>query len=335
VVRAGNPEAYAAYLAGKALLYRRTREGFRDAVVQFERAIALDSSYSPAYAGLATVYSLWAYYAYPGVDYYETSGKAARLLDRAVELDSLSGEALGARGRVLTRAWAPSAVVEADFQRALTLLPNSSDVHQWYALFLAREGRHAEMLAESDRALALDPLAPGARIAASNMTLVAGDVTGSRQEADRVLALEPGLARARELQALDDLLLKQFERCLTVEPGPGSLSRAMCLHSMGRVGEAETAVGALRAAYTATSGSGSGAVGPARGLARYYAWTGNAAESLAWLERVYAISPEGEDLVVIASGIYDKVRKDPRFSAGLARIHTQIHERIERERSRS
>ena len=335
VARTENPEAYAAYLAGTSLVYRRTREGFRAAVVQFDRAIAEDSSYGPAYAGLATAYTLWTYYAYPGLDFYDATSKALRLLDRAVTLDSLSGEAYAARGRVLTRSMAPADTVEADFKRALALQPNSPDVHQWYALFLATQGRHAESLPESERAVSLDPLAPGARIAAANMTLAAGQPAAARQEADRALALEPGLVRAQELQGLGDLLLKEFRRCLALALGANSGARAMCLHSLGRVREAEAAAGALRAAFAAkpSPDAAAGRVGPAQSLARYYAWTGNAEQSLAWLERAYAISPEGEDLVIIASAVYDKVRDDPGFKAGLQRIRTRIYDRIQRARA--
>jgi hypothetical protein len=50
------------------------------------------------------------------------------------------------------------------------------------------------------------------------------------------------------------------------------------------------------------------------------------------LERAYAISPEGEDFTVIASGLYDKVRNDPRFKAGLPRVRTQIYDRVRRAR---
>ena len=335
VVRTENPEAYSAYLAGTSLVYRRTREGFRAAVVQFDRAIAEDSSYGPAYAGLATAYTLWTYYAYPGLDFYDATSKALRLLDRAVTLDSLSGEAYAARGRVLTRSMAPADMVEADFKRALALQPNSPDVHQWYALFLATQGRHAESLPESERAVSLDPLAPGARIAAANMTLAAGQPASARQEADHALALEPGLVRAQELQGLGDLLLKEFQRCLTLALGPNSGARAMCLHSLGRVREAEAVAGALRTAFAAKPlpDAAAGRVGPAQSLARYYAWTGNAEQSLAWLERAFAISPEGEDLVIIASAVYDKVRDDARFKAGLQRIRTQIYDRIQRARA--
>src|SRR2546427_6143268 len=67
-----------------------------------------------------------------------------------------------------------------------------------------------------------------------------------------------------------------------------------------------------------------------RGLAEYSAWTGSAEESLAWLERAYAISPEGEDWRIIASALYDKVRNDPRFTAGLQRARTQIYDRVRR-----
>jgi len=336
VARTGNPEAYAAYLAGTSLVYRRTREGFRAAVAQFDRAIAEDSSYGPAYAGLATAYTLWTYYAYPGLDFYDATSKALRLLDRAVTLDSLSGEAYAARGRVLTRSMAPADTVEADFKQALALQPNSPDVHQWYALFLATQGRHAESLPESERAVSLDPLAPGARIAAANMTLAAGQPASARQEADRALALEPGLVRAQELQGLGDLLLKEFGRCLDLDLGTSSGARAMCLYSLGRVREAEAAADALRAAFAAkpSPDAATSRVGPAQSLARYYAWTGNAEQSLAWLERAFAISPEGEDLVIIASGVYDKVRNDPGFKAGLQRIRAQIYDRVQKARVR-
>jgi hypothetical protein len=90
----------------------------------------------------------------------------------------------------------------------------------------------------------------------------------------------------------------------------------------------------LRAGFTAgtVGDSNFSPVLAARGLAEYYAWTGNAEQSLAWLERAYAISPVGEDLRVIASGAYDKVRNDPRFQAGLQRARTQIYDRVRRAR---
>lgn len=148
--------------------------------------------------------------------------------------------------------------------------------------------------------------------------------------------LEPGLVRARELQGLADLMLQEFERCLWLDLGPNSGARAMCAYSLGRVREAEQAAGSLRAAFSAKplSETDFTPVMAARGLARYYAWTGNAEQSLAWLERAHEISPEGEDLVIIASGVYDKVRNEARFKAGLQRIRTQVYDRVQQARAR-
>lgn len=110
----------------------------------------------------------------------------------------------------------------------------------------------------------------------------------------------------------------------------------MCLHSLGRVQEAAQIADSLRAAFTAGTAGDSlfSPVIAARGLAEYCAWTGNAEESLAWLQRAYAISPEGEDFTVMASGLYDKVRNDPRFKAGLQQAHTEVYDRVRRARLR-
>src|SRR6266540_650624 len=59
VARTEQPGAYEAYLSGRSLMYRRTGEGLRGALEQFQQAIAQDSAYAPAYAGLASVYQLW------------------------------------------------------------------------------------------------------------------------------------------------------------------------------------------------------------------------------------------------------------------------------------
>jgi TolB-like protein/tetratricopeptide (TPR) repeat protein len=332
VARTEQPGAYEAYLSGRSLMYRRTREGLRGALAQFQQAIAQDSAYAPAYAGLASVYHLWVYWAYPGIDFYKAYGRAVAMADRAIALDADLAEAYAARGRALTAAWAPAEGISADFKRALELRPNSPDVHQWYANFLSREGRHDEALAEVERAVALDPLAPGVRSAFSSVALAARRYNVAAQEAERTMALEPSLMRAREDEALGDLLAGKVERCARLVLGPYVGVRAMCLHSLGRRREGAQIADSLGAAFTAGTGGDSlySPVIAARGVAEYHAWTGNAVESLAWLEQAYAISPEGEDLRVIASGIYDKVRNDPRFKAGLQRMHTQIYDRVRR-----
>jgi len=330
--RTVHPGAYEAYLIGRSLMYRRTREGLRGAREQFERAIAQDSAYAPAYAGLASVYQLWVVYAYSGVDLYEADGRAVAMANRAIVLDSDLAEGYAARGRATMGAWAPAQGIAVDFKRALELRPNSPDVHQWYAGFLARQGRYDEGLAEAERAVALDPVAPGVRIAFSQAALAGRRYEVAEREAAGAVALEPSLVAARMYQALGDLLSGKPDRCALASLGAYVGVRAMCLHSLGRVREATQIADSLRAAFKAGTASDSSfsPVVVTRGLAEYSAWTGSAEESLAWLERAYAISPEGEDWRIIASALYDKVRNDPRFTAGLQRARTQIYDRVRR-----
>ena len=334
VARTAQPAAYAAYLAGRYLLYRRTRDALRGAMEQFQHAIARDSTYAPAYAGLASVYMLWVFYAYPGIDFYESEARAIAMADRAIALDSTLGEAYAARGQALARAWAPAERIESDFQRALELRPNSPDVHQWYATFLLREARYDAAREQVEQAVALDPLAPGVRVAVSNFALATRRYDVAAQEAGRALALEPSLMFAHAQQVLADLLAGHAERCDTRRLDPYLGVRAMCLYSLGRVRGAVQLADSLGAAFRAgTAGDSSfSPVVVARGLAEYYAWTGDAEQSLAWLERAYALSPEGEDFRALASGIYDKVRADPRFQAGLQQTRTQIYERVQQAR---
>ena len=334
VARTEHPGAYAAYLAGRSLMYRRTRDGLRGALEQFQQAIAQDSAYAPAYAGLASVYQLWSVYSYPGIDFYEASGRALAIAERAIALDPDLAEAYAARGFTMTRAWAPAEPISADFTRALELRPNSADVHQWYAIFLTRQDHLDEALTEAERATALDPLAPGVGVTNSLEALISRRYDVAEREAARALAFEPGLMLARQLKALGDLLSGNAARCAVLSLGPYAGVRAMCLHSLGRFREAAQVADSLRAAFTAGT-IGDSIFSPvlvARGLAEYYAWTGDAEESLAWLERAYAVSPLGEDFRVIASGVYDKVRNDPRFKAGLQQVHTQIYDRVRRAR---
>ena len=330
VSRTSNPAALAAYQEGRNLMKSRTRDAVRGAADHFLQAIALDSTYAPAYAGLATAYYLWVFYDYPGMEYFEAYGRAWAMADRAIALDSSLAEPYAGRGYVATRSWAPSRPIADDFARALALRPNSADIHQWYANFLSREARHGEAIVQAERAIDLDPIAPGVRVA-----LVIAALAGRRYEliepnAAEALALAPSLTRARAFQALGDLLSEAPNRCVAMQLGAYAAIRALCLNALGRANEAAQIADSLRKAFSSAINGDTtfNAVAAARGLAEYSAWTGNADEAIHWLERAYDISPVGEDPQVIDSSIYDKVRNDDRFKSGLQKIHERILERV-------
>jgi tetratricopeptide (TPR) repeat protein len=283
---------------------------------------------------LASLYALWPVYDYSGIDLYDAYGRALALADRAIALDSTLAEGYTARGYVLTLAGVPSDQIGGDFQHALELRPSSANVHQWYAQFLSREGRHDEAIAEMERAVSLDPLAPGVRTGYASIAFAARRYDIAEREASRAAGFEPSLMVAHAQQALGRLLSGHADRCLALSLGPYAGRRAMCLHSLGRDREAAQLADSLRLS-TSRGEAPDSTFGPAiarRNLAEYFAWNGRVEESMTWIERTFAVSPLGEDFRLSASGLYDKVRADPRFQASLQRARSRALERVERAR---
>ena len=327
--RTENPEAYEAYLIGKSQLHRRSTENMLAAIESFERSIAQDPSYAPAYAGLAMTYGLFTIYGHPELDGYELYGRGMAMANRAVELDQDAAEAYLSRAGLLLRGFAPAEPVASDFQRALELSPNSTDAHGWYAHLLIREGQEEEGLAETQMAIEIDPLAPGRRNGAALDGLGARRYDFAATAAQQALALEPTLAVPRFLQALAHLLARRLDDCLNVlgDAFPGV--RAMCQHSRGDETTAMQVVDSLK-----------NALGPGnepqnheemvlyRDISMFYGWIGDPDESLAWLERAFSWSHNAIQFEVMNSGVFDRVSEDSAFQAGLERMQARIRERL-------
>jgi serine/threonine-protein kinase len=335
--RTRDPGAYGAYLRGKYLLHRRTPDAMRGARIDFEQAIALDSGFAPAWGGLAAALGLPVTYGYGDVDPYVAYGRAVAAATRGIALDSGLADAYAARAYVLTKAMFPANVVHADIRRALKLSPNSADVHGWYAHYLSREGDYGRAIEEADRAIALDPLAPGRRLGMAYDALGARRYDLASREAQGAAALEPGLTLARALGGLADLLSGRPERCApSGDLVPYVGVAAACLDAAGRHAEAAALVDSLRVSLgrgtTTTDYSASVPLGE---LAVYYAWIGDARQSLSWLEEAFNLSPQAVDYRIIASGVFDRVRSDPAFRAGYARIRERVRARTEVEIQRA
>src|SRR6266850_1491491 len=100
--RTEQPAAYDAYLRGTYWRQLRTRDGLLRAMRAFEAALAIDSAYAPAYAGLSSALSLFVLYQYSGGPEPVTAlARAIVLADRAIALDSSLAEGFAARGWAL------------------------------------------------------------------------------------------------------------------------------------------------------------------------------------------------------------------------------------------
>jgi TolB-like protein len=154
-----NAEAYNAYLLGRFHWNLRTSEGMIQATAAFKHAVALDSTYALAWAGLADAYMLstTTEYPVPGLSDDSLIKSSERAVRRAIALDPKLGEAYISLANVLD-SHPHAAEVAADFVTGIRLSPNYPTGHQWYGYYLSGIGRSDEAIAEMETAHRLDPL---------------------------------------------------------------------------------------------------------------------------------------------------------------------------------
>ncbi len=152
--------AHDLYLTGRAAMSRRGA-GVAEAIRLFEAAVARDSMWSPAWAGLAEANAIRPLYTGLGGEStdslvwarsFEDAEDAAR---RALELDPRNASARVALGSVHAHRW-EWADGERELLQALAIDPDNHEAHTQYAELLWGMGRLDESLRESGRALALD-----------------------------------------------------------------------------------------------------------------------------------------------------------------------------------
>jgi TolB-like protein/tetratricopeptide (TPR) repeat protein len=325
---------YSAYLAGNGHLNTRTRDGVIRAIEAFNLAIEADSSFALAYAGLSSAYALSITYRYDiGVDAYAAAGLALRAANEGVRLDPELAQVFAARGYISSVALAPAEIVLADFARARELQPNTPNVPAWNANLLVREGYYTQALAEAERAVELDPLSPARRTGLALEALPAKEYDLAIREALNARSLESEVMLPRYVQALALLLSGRAEECSQLDLGPHVGLRAICLHDLGRVEEAEAITDSLRVALLAGDQVHPNFTNviPTGDLAAYMAWTGSPEGALPWIYRVFALSPSGIDPRVLDSGLFDSLLVNADARREVATIRDGIWTRVERE----
>jgi len=151
-----DPEAYEAYLKGRYHWNRRSGKGLQYAVQYFQQAIAKDSAYVAACAGLADCLSLLGFWGFVHPD--EGAGRAKQLALKAIEMNRGLAEAH------TSLAWATIIydfdfrTAEREYERAIELDPRYATAHQWFGISLILMGRFDEGFTELKRAIRLDPL---------------------------------------------------------------------------------------------------------------------------------------------------------------------------------
>jgi adenylate cyclase len=151
-------EAYQLYLKG-----RHAAATFADwgtAIRYLQQAIARDPNYALAYLGLGYYYGTAFDYPMSGS---EALPRAREAWEKALQLDPSLAEAHAGLGIVRWLYDRDYAAAHHELQTALTMQPELASAHEWNGWYLgAVTGHIDEGLAESRRAVDLDPLSPEA-----------------------------------------------------------------------------------------------------------------------------------------------------------------------------
>ena len=294
-----SPAAYDAFVRAEALTRRNGFENLRHAVTGYEDAIAQDSGFAAAWAGLAWV---WMYHDqfYPPRAVYPQARVAA---DRALALDSTLASAQIARSAVATWFDYDYARGERLARRALSREPRNARGHLSLAFAMLALGRIQEAAEEARTALGIDTLD----------VLLLGDVSNVLLVAGRLEEAAAALRTARE--ASGDSLMYGFlaaqillaeGRCGPTAPGLDTFIGPAC-----RLGPAAEHRVADSVAVASTRGDGT--FFQAHWLADAYAAAGDREETLHWLER--GLEERAFFGMIATRPLFGFLRGEPRFQA--------------------
>lgn len=199
IAKPRNLDAYQDYLLGRYHWNKRTRAGLEEAVALFERAIAADPDFAPAYSGLADATALMVSMWFGPPTLYPAAAAAAR---RAIALDPLLGEGHASLGYLkLHWEWDwPGA--EEELREAIRLNPGYIPARQWLSAYLASTGRIHEGLRIAEAAVELDPLSILARVNLGTVCLFGGRLPEAERHYRQAVAMEPRFESAQTWLAL-------------------------------------------------------------------------------------------------------------------------------------
>ncbi len=313
-----DPEAHDLYLRGRYFLAARNPASVHRAIDAFHAALARDSNYALAQAGLADAYSLGVPFAdFSPADAFPPAKAAAR---RALALDSTLAEvhvSLGIIAMFHDWDWAEA---ERRFSRATQLNPSSAQAWLFHSWYLLLTGRADQAQAEIERARTLDPLSLIINTRVASFFHFRGHDAEAIPAFQRALQIDSTFAHARVGLALSYAMLGRFTEALALptplEPMLGNFEvgeSAVVQALAGRRAEAKRTLveleGFRKRRYVGADAFAAG-----------YTALGDTEAAFAELERAYR---ERSFTLVIdrIEPIYAPLHRDPRWAALMARLN--------------
>ena len=309
-VRKVAPEVYENYLRGRYSGVD-SRAQLEQRITYFEKAIALDPTFAPAYAGLADAYD-WLGTIIFGGSPEKTRPKVIAYAEKALQFDPNLVEAHLLLGDIYQQTWRWTAA-RAEYEKSIDLSPNDASAHLAMAYWLLCRGKTDEALSESERARQLDPFGVSGK---TNGWILfhARRYDEAARELRSVPPEHPDYASAQFDLGFVLIAQGNFREAVDVLERTVALTRgapgvtAMLIHAYARAGRRDDALRLLnemkekrRTSYV-----------PAGAFVNAYAGFEDREQTFYWLERAYE---EHSNILqfIETHPHFDFIRDDPRF----------------------
>ena len=210
-------EAYNAYLQGRFFWNKRTAEDLVRAAALFEEAIAADSNFARAWAGLAATYFLYtpSEYDVTVIPWQEALEQGEAAAHRALAIDPRLADAHTALAAILEKRLALDSAGTA-YRRAIELDPRYATARQWYGTYLAKMGRPEEGLEQLRRAEEADPLSLVIVVEVAELLDVLGRTDEATTQYEKALRMFPDVPLVQFFSGLHFLMLGEVARATGV-----------------------------------------------------------------------------------------------------------------------
>jgi serine/threonine protein kinase/Flp pilus assembly protein TadD len=313
-----NAESFQFYLRGRYYWSKRTGEGIKKAIEQFQQAIDRDPNYALGYVGLADCYLVLEQYA--GVPASESLPKARAAADRALQIDDSLAEARTSSAFIYHQQWRWTEA-EEEFKRAITLNPNYPTAHHWFAYYLYTKRQFDDAMREIKRAQEVDPLSP---VISENVALVyflKNDLNSAIEQCQRTIELDPRFADAHYIlgfaylkQRRNEEATADFQKAVQLSGRAATYlsNLGYCYAVTGRRAEALAILKELEEKHAKRESTG-------QFLAGVYAGLGDKDQAFAWLERDFQ-QRSGQLPTITWRPHFENLRSDARYADLLHRM---------------
>jgi len=228
-----NPEAYQFYLRGRYFWNKRTPDGIKQAIEQFQQGIERDPNFALGHVGLADSYIGLTFYDFAAP--HETMPKAKESAIKALALDNTVAEAHASLAHVLMNYDWNWSEAEKEFKRSIELKPDYATAHQWYAIhFLTATGRLEEAVQEMKKALELEPASLVMNTFMGATLYYAGRYDEAIDQCRRTIEMDPNFAVAHwhlglayEQEQVFDAAIEEFQKAVSLSGGSPLMKAAL------------------------------------------------------------------------------------------------------------